>query len=81
MIVETLFLSICIYGIARSGNTLKIAAFISFLAYPALLLLTKAGEADLVLLLLAFETVPLAFALLLAKVHGKLDFRRLWKHA
>lgn len=77
--VETLLLTFCIYGLMRSGNALKMAAFTSFLAYPSILLFTKAGASGPVLLLLALEAVPLAFALLLVRVYGKVNFRRLWK--
>lgn len=78
MIVESLFLVLCIYGLMKSDSVVKMAAFTSFLAYPAVLMFAKAGAPDLVLLLLVVEAVPLAFALLLVHILDRPNFRGLW---
>ncbi|MBR9681811.1 MAG: hypothetical protein GOV00_03360 [Candidatus Altiarchaeota archaeon] len=76
MMIETLMLVICIYGLMRSDTLIKVAAFTSFLAYPAIVMFTKSGAQPLVLLLLAIEAVPFAFGLLLVRVFGVGDLKR-----
>jgi len=68
--IETLILVACIYGLMKSDNLVKVAAFTSFLAYPAIFMFAKAGAQNLVLLLLAIEAVPFAFGLLLVHIFG-----------
>ena len=68
--IETLILVACIYGLMKSDSLLKVAAFTSFLAYPAIFMFVKAGAQNLVLLLLAIEAVPFAFGLLIVHVFG-----------
>ena len=70
MMIETLILIACIYGLMKSDNLVKVAAFTSFLAFPAIIMFAKAGAQNLVLLLLAIEAVPFAFGLLLVHIFG-----------
>jgi len=79
VIEEFAILALCIYGLLREGDVVKIAAIMSMLAYPSLLLFTKAGCEKIVLLLLGMEAVPLAFALLLLRILNQRDFRVMWK--
>ena len=75
MMVETLLLVLCIYGLIKSDNIVKVAAFTSFLAYPAILMFAKAGAQSLVILMLAIEAVPLAFSLLLVRMFTEIGIK------
>ena len=79
MIIESAILTLCIYGLMREGNVIKVAAIIGLLASPAILMFAKAGAERIVLLLLVLEAVPFAFALLLAHVYDKRDYRVMWE--
>lgn len=75
MIWEIATLAVCLYGLMREGDVLKVAAVVSMLAYPALMLFSEAGAGQVVLLLLAIEAVPFAFALLVLRRSGLRDYR------
>lgn len=79
MIWEAALLAICLYGLMREGDVLKIAAIVSLLAFPAIMLFAKAGAGEIVLLLLAVEAVPFAFSLLVLRVSGVRNYRVMWK--
>ena len=79
MIVESAILSLCIYGLMKHGNLLRVATMVSFISYPALILFTKTGSENLVLLLIALEAVPFAFSLLMLKLSKHKDYREMWK--
>jgi glycerol-3-phosphate acyltransferase PlsY len=81
MIVETVCLALCIYGLMKCDHVVKVAALISCMSFPAVMMFARAGAPDLVLLVLAIEAVPLAFALLLLRVLDQKNYRRLWEHA
>ena len=79
MIVESAIVALCLYGLMKEGDLIKVAAIISFLAFPPIMLFAKAGASSTVLLLLAIEAVPFAFSLLILKVSGIRDYRVMWK--
>ncbi len=79
MIAEAAIFAVCLYGLMREGDILKVAAIVSFLAYPAILLFAKAGAEQAVLLILAIEAVPFAFSILLLKIVGRRNYRVMWK--
>jgi len=79
VIEEFAIIALCIYGLLREGDVVKVAAIVSLLAYPALLLFTKSGCEELVLLILGMEAVPFAFALFLLRILNRRDFRVMWK--
>ena len=79
MIWEFVILAICLYGLMKEGDVLKVAAVVSLLAFPALMLFAKTGASEVVLLLLAVEAVPFAFSLLVLKVAGVRNYRVMWK--
>ena len=79
MIWEAAMLVVCLYGLMKEGNVLKIAAIVSLLAFPALMLFIKAGASKIVLLLLAVEAVPFAFSLLVLHIAGVRNYRVMWK--
>jgi small neutral amino acid transporter SnatA (MarC family) len=79
VIWESALLAVCLYGLMKEDDVLRVAATVSILAFPALMLFTRAGAGDIVMLLLAVEAVPFAFSLLVMKVAGVRNYRRLWK--
>ncbi len=79
MIVESAILTLCVYGLMKHGNLLKVAAIVSFISFPALILFAKTGSENLVLLILALEAVPFAFSLLILKLSKHKDYREMWK--
>jgi hypothetical protein len=79
VIWESALIALCLYGLMREGDVLKVAAIVSILAFPALMLFVKGGADEAVLLLLAMEAVPFAFALLILKVSGVRNYRVMWK--
>lgn len=79
MIVESAILALCLYGLMKEDDILKVAALVSFLAFPAVLLFAKAGASNLVLIVLALEAVPFAFSLLLMKFLGVRNYKGVWK--
>ena len=79
MIAESAILALCLYGLVKTDDILKVAALVSFLAFPAILLFAKAGASNLVLLVLAIEAVPFAFSLLIMKFLGVRNYKVIWK--
>ncbi len=79
MIWEVSILTLCIYGLIREGDVLKVTAITSLLAFPAILLFVKVGASDIVLFLLAIEAVPFAFSLLILRTAGVRNYRVMWK--
>jgi len=79
MIWEAGLLVICLYGLMKEGDVLKVAAIVSLLAFPAIMLFAQAGASGIVLMVLAVEAVPFAFSLLVLKVAGVRNYRVMWK--
>ena len=79
MIVESAILSLCVYGLMKHGNMLKVAAIVNFISFPALLLFARTGSENIVLIILALEAVPFAFSLLILKLSKHKDYREMWK--
>ncbi|MBR9689391.1 MAG: hypothetical protein GOV01_00640 [Candidatus Altiarchaeota archaeon] len=79
MIVEVAILSLCLYGLMKEGDVLKVAAIVSLISFPAVMLFTRAGAENLVLLVLVIEAVPFAFSLLILKIAGVRNYRVMWK--
>jgi hypothetical protein len=79
MIWEIGLLVVCLYGLMKEGDVLKVAAIVSLLAFPAMMLFAQAGASDIVMVVLAIEAVPFAFSLLVLKVAGVRNYRVMWK--
>ena len=79
MIVESAIIALCLYGLMRADDILKVAALVSFLAFPAIIMFAEAGASDLVLIVLAIEAVPFAFSLLIMKFLGVRNYKVIWK--
>ena len=79
MMVESGIIALCLYGLMKGGDMLKVAAIVSFFALPAIMLFAKSGAGDIVLFVLALEAVPFAFSLTLIKFLGIRNYGRIWK--